>query len=263
MEFTLEAILGTTPLLHQDFHQSSQFRRIVANRFRHEPETAVEELLSGLRNEHKEQLLIALNSKSNDAGARTGPFQNANLTSEIFMATDRRAPHGLLDRVEFAEALRLHRLHEKKEKSLRKRAPVTRSDLLALGISTSIPYIGFGFLDNFIMITAGESIEGAFGVTLGLSIMAAAALGNTISDVAGVIVQSSVEQQQTKGLRILRAPYLSKFQQSTLPVRMTRMVAAIIGVCIGCVLGMVPLLWFKECTETDKTRGHDASNDLK
>ena len=38
-------------------------------------------------------------------------------------------------------------------------------------------YSGFGFLDNLIMIMAGEYIDLTLGATLGISTMAAAALG--------------------------------------------------------------------------------------
>jgi hypothetical protein len=43
--------------------------------------------------------------------------------------------------------------------------------------------LGFGFLDNFIMIVAGEYIDLTLGVTLGISTMAAAALGKSVSAV--------------------------------------------------------------------------------
>jgi len=49
-----------------------------------------------------------------------------------------------------------------------------------------LPFVGFGFLDNLIMIVAGDYIDTTIGVTLGISTMAAAGLGNALSDVAGV-----------------------------------------------------------------------------
>jgi len=55
-----------------------------------------------------------------------------------------------------------------------------------LGIQQGLPFVGFGFLDNFIMIVAGESIETFLGASLVISTMAAAALGNTLSDVFGI-----------------------------------------------------------------------------
>lgn len=50
----------------------------------------------------------------------------------------------------------------------------------------ALPFVGFGFLDNFIMIVAGEYIDTTLGATLAISTMAAAAMGNLVSDVAGI-----------------------------------------------------------------------------
>jgi hypothetical protein len=49
----------------------------------------------------------------------------------------------------------------------------------------ALPFVGFGILDNMIMILAGEYIDQSLGAMLSISTMAAAALGNIISDVAG------------------------------------------------------------------------------
>jgi hypothetical protein len=65
-------------------------------------------------------------------------------------------------------------------------APPSRAALTHLAIHQSLPFVGFGFLDNLIMIVAGEYIDHNIGVSLGISTMAAAALGNAISDVFGV-----------------------------------------------------------------------------
>ena len=46
--------------------------------------------------------------------------------------------------------------------------------------------VGFGFADNAIMIVAGDRIDATLGVRLGFSTLAAAGLGNLISDVAGI-----------------------------------------------------------------------------
>lgn len=58
----------------------------------------------------------------------------------------------------------------------------------------AVPFVGFGFLDNFFMIIAGDYIEGSIGVYMCLSTMAAAALGNTISDVFGLGLAHYVEK---------------------------------------------------------------------
>lgn len=38
----------------------------------------------------------------------------------------------------------------------------------------SLPFVGFGFLDNFTMIIAGDYIETSFGAIMTISTMAAA-----------------------------------------------------------------------------------------
>lgn len=74
----------------------------------------------------------------------------------------------------------------------------------------AVPFIGFGFLDNFIMISAGDYIEHVFGTLFCLSTMAAAGLGNTISDVVGIGSAHYIE----RGCEIigLRPPKLSTIQ---------------------------------------------------
>lgn len=52
--------------------------------------------------------------------------------------------------------------------------------------AAAVPFIGFGFLDNFLMIVFGDLIDSTLCVALNFSTMAAAAIGNTISDGAGI-----------------------------------------------------------------------------
>lgn len=66
--------------------------------------------------------------------------------------------------------------------------------LILVSLVHGFPFIGFGFLDNFFMIIMGDYIEGSIGVYFCLSTMAAAALGNTISDVLGLGLAHYVEQ---------------------------------------------------------------------
>lgn len=44
----------------------------------------------------------------------------------------------------------------------------TNHELSQLAFHASLPFIGFGFLDNFIMIVAGDYIDHHIGVTLGI-----------------------------------------------------------------------------------------------
>lgn len=74
----------------------------------------------------------------------------------------------------------------------------------------ALPFIGFGFLDNFTMIIAGDYIEHSLGMIMTISTMAAAALGNTISDVLGI--GSAVYVERLVELLGIRAPPLTAIQ---------------------------------------------------
>jgi len=62
----------------------------------------------------------------------------------------------------------------------------TGLQLWRLFIVSAVPFIGFGFADNFIMIVAGDAIDNSIGLKMGLSTLAAAGIGNLISDVCGI-----------------------------------------------------------------------------
>lgn len=51
------------------------------------------------------------------------------------------------------------------------------SALRTLFIASAVPMVGFGCMDNFVMIQAGQYIDSTLGVQLGLATMAAAAAG--------------------------------------------------------------------------------------
>ena len=47
--------------------------------------------------------------------------------------------------------------------------------------NNAIPFVGFGIIDNAVMIMAGDYIDCTIGVALGISTMAAAGLGKSVS----------------------------------------------------------------------------------
>ena len=128
---------------------------------------------------------------------------------------------------------------------------ITNQQLLALSIQVAIPFVGFGFLDNAIMITAGNTIENSIGVVLGLSTLAAAGLGNLLSDVAGIGLGNSIEAASHK--LGLPDPKLTRTQATTSKVRWVRSIASAIGIAIGCIFGMFPLL-FVQSKEEERLR---------
>ncbi|XP_048385563.1 transmembrane protein 65 isoform X1 [Stegostoma tigrinum] len=110
-------------------------------------------------------------------------------------------------------------------------------------LHSAIPFIGFGFLDNAIMIAAGTQIELSLGVIFGISTMAAAALGNLVSDVAGLGLAGYVEALASR--LGLPSPDLNPKQADMWQTRLSSQLGKVIGVIIGCILGMFPLLFFK------------------
>ncbi|XP_069125988.1 transmembrane protein 65-like [Argopecten irradians] len=129
--------------------------------------------------------------------------------------------------------------------------PPTSGQLKRVTLHNAIPFIGFGFLDNFIMIMAGEYIDTYFGAVLGISTMAAAALGNWLSDLAGVGTAHYVEYVFSKfGVR---SPALLPEQVDMKQTRWASNVGRAVGISIGCILGMFPLLFMKGREDEDST----------
>ena len=116
----------------------------------------------------------------------------------------------------------------------------TMEQLRILALRSAIPMVGFGIMDNLVMITAGEAIDSTIGVSLGISTMAAAGFGQCCSDVAGVtsggIVDSAVSKLN------LRHHGLTEAQLDTRISRTAKTFGACVGVLTGCLLGMSCLL---------------------
>jgi hypothetical protein len=111
--------------------------------------------------------------------------------------------------------------------------------------------IGFGFMDNVVLIQAGEAIDMSLGVTLGLSTMAAAALGQCVSNVAGLTSGGIVDA----GVARLRLPThgLDSNQLSLRVTRVYQTMGSCLGVVFGGLLGMVSL-FFVDTTKAERIR---------
>jgi putative methionine-R-sulfoxide reductase with GAF domain len=111
--------------------------------------------------------------------------------------------------------------------------------------------VGFGFMDNIVMITAGEAIDMSIGVSFGLSTMTAAGLGQCFSDVAGITSGGMVDAAVTK----LKLPH-HHLSEAQLELKVSRIYTAIgqcIGVVTGCLLGMSVLL-FMDTDAVDRAK---------
>ncbi|XP_072018056.1 transmembrane protein 65-like isoform X1 [Amphiura filiformis] len=128
--------------------------------------------------------------------------------------------------------------------------PPTKEQLRQVLVSNAIPFVGFGFLDNAIMIVAGDYIDLKIGTALCISTMAAAALGNLISDMAGIGLAGYVESLANKfGVQ---APTLTVEQSEMNRTRWTAGLGRGFGIFVGCLLGMFPLLFIKTRQELEE-----------
>ncbi|EOD31866.1 Hypothetical protein EMIHUDRAFT_231304 [Emiliania huxleyi CCMP1516] len=118
-------------------------------------------------------------------------------------------------------------------------AAPARGELAKLSVSVGVPMIGFGFADNFLMITFGETIDSHFSQYV--STMAAAGLGNLMSNLVGLRLADAIEQASER--MGLPTPRLSAAQRATTAARIASFGGLSAGVTIGCLLGMSPLLF--------------------
>jgi putative methionine-R-sulfoxide reductase with GAF domain len=127
----------------------------------------------------------------------------------------------------------------------------TPRQLRLVALHAAIPMVGFGVMDNWLMIQCGEVFDWSLGVCFGLSTLTAAGLGNTVSDVAGVFCGDAVEAAAAK----LNLPThgLSAQQLALKTTRLYHTIGGSVGIVVGCLLGMTCLL-FMDTDRADKAK---------
>mmetsp|Transcript_68249 Transcript_68249/g.189520 ORF Transcript_68249/g.189520 Transcript_68249/m.189520 type:complete len:421 (-) Transcript_68249:125-1387(-) len=134
-------------------------------------------------------------------------------------------------------------------------------------IAAALPMIGFGFMDNLVMIQAGnvptdgswrqaptlnainahtrslagDLIDNTIGVTLGFAALTSAAFGQIFSDVSGICFGGMVEAAAAR--MGLASSGITAAQEKLRGVRVLSTVSAACGVVVGCLLGMTSLLF--------------------
>lgn len=147
----------------------------------------------------------------------------------------------------------------------------TNEQLKIVAMHQAIPFVGFGIMDNAILILAGETIDIYLGLTLGISTMCAAAIGNIISDVCGVAFGTVIEdallswskkiESITKGrVKLPPMPQLSYEQRNLRSVRLSGQLGCALGLTVGCIIGMFPLLFFSSDKEKEVDDGEEEVN---
>ena len=105
------------------------------------------------------------------------------------------------------------------------------------------------------MILAGDYIDATLGVTFGISTMAAAGLGNAISDVAGIGSAWYVEKICSKvGIE---TPEMTEAQEDLKSTRFTVQMGRVVGIVVGCLIGMFPLLFLPAKKQEEKPSNKD------
>lgn len=125
---------------------------------------------------------------------------------------------------------------------------LTREQISSLFWSAAIPMVGFGFMDNFIMITAGSAIDNSLGVHLGMATMTAAAIGQVVSDVSGVFFGDTL----SKVFNVAPAN-LTKAQSKLKLVSRIKLTGGVLGVTAGCILGAAALWIIPDKEESPAT----------
>ena len=118
--------------------------------------------------------------------------------------------------------------------------PPSRNQLTKLALASGIPFVGFGIADNAIMILAGDQIDLTLGEKLGWSTLAAAGFGNTLSDIVGLWLGDHIEAMAAR--LGVQAPALTQAQAQLPITRRTKLAANVVGLTVGCLIGMLPLL---------------------
>jgi len=128
-------------------------------------------------------------------------------------------------------------------------------------LQSSIPMIGFGFMDNTIMIHAGHYVDCTLGVTFGLSTLAAAGIGQIFSGIGGVAFGEMLENAFRKsavGVSDALTMKMTPAQRGMRASRIASLMGGILGMTLGCTLGLVNLLfvdeWRKESLTLQKLR---------
>jgi hypothetical protein len=163
-------------------HHTKDAISVLVNNLRDSPVETAELFAKCLTPAERGAIIYALRTKSNQEGI--------DHLEEAFLEADSNMD-GKLSREEFAAYLAVRGRAE--TASAASACRPTNQQLLTIAIASGIPFVGFGFCDNAIMLMSGERIESSLGVALGITTLAAAGLGNLISDVVGLGLADTIE----------------------------------------------------------------------
>mmetsp|Transcript_17140 Transcript_17140/g.26535 ORF Transcript_17140/g.26535 Transcript_17140/m.26535 type:complete len:430 (+) Transcript_17140:173-1462(+) len=187
------------------------------------------------------QLRRNLHSNNSSSSSASSSPSSCTTTSNTKLVAQQQQLHSSANISKSATAAALHVLES--SNSLNSGIPrPTFMQCKTLFVSSAIPMVGFGFMDNFIMIQAGGYIDATIGVKFGLATMTAAAMGQVVSDVSGVIFGGTLERFLTN-MNLLKASNLTLAQRQLPICKNVAMSGAVLGVMLGCCLGASSLMF--------------------
>ena len=141
-------------------------------------------------------------------------------------------------------------------------APIpTQQQLKNVFLRSAIPLMGFSFTDLTVMLHAGNYIDCTLGVTLGLSTLTAAAMGQFFSNSSGVLFGGGLKRLASAcGIP---STGLTAAQRSLPIVKRLKLMGALAGVWLGCTLGLCNLFIIDtERSPILKMRAFSADNEF-
>eukprot|EP00890_Picochlorum_soloecismus_P002201 jgi/Picsp_1/2982/NSC_01206-R1_protein len=211
--------------------------KIVQNGFSRQPKETATAILDGISELDRIQLLLALQAKAKQANLDSRELE---YVGDLVKSVQNSQTHQHLSRGEIANAIAYQRLLQRY--SSHSHQPPSWKQLSRVMLASGLPFVGFGFCDNAVMLLAGDAIDSMIGFHLGITTLASAGLGNIAADVVGVSVTHQIKEHSRK-ISWAQPPRLSTIQQAMRSVRAAKMGGAAAGVTVGCILGMFPLLF--------------------
>lgn len=208
---------------------------MVKQSFESKPKETAAAILESIDEVDRIHLLLAMQSKASKVNVEA---RDREYIDEIIKSVNSDDPGQRLSRGEIANALAYQRMLQRY--SSHAQHPPTWGQLSRVMVAAGLPFVGFGFTDNAVMLLAGEAIDHYGAMYFGITTMAAAGLGNIAADVVGVSVTHQIKEKSRK-ITWAQPPRLSTLQQAMKSVRGAKMAGAVLGVTVGCLLGMAPL----------------------
>ncbi|CBZ49583.1 ga25361, related [Neospora caninum Liverpool] len=116
-------------------------------------------------------------------------------------------------------------------------------------------------MDNCLMLLCGDIIDSYLGAFLGVTTLTAAALGNLFSCTSGVVTGRFVEQMAYRAAWFPRVT-LNEGQVGSERALRAHTFGSVAGICIGCILGMFPLLFLGIKRKESKQEAAETNTEL-